>query len=142
VLERTGHGARKTVCARRVLRIRRRKCGDLRQPGRVAHRLWVAIGIPFLNGRDGPPEVVEPLAVPRGDDRVRCREVGQGEEPGAIANVVDIRVCYTPQGSFPQSEKIIGIKIGEVGLRLCAGRGVYVSKGLDLVILPDVFAAV
>jgi len=31
---------------------------------------------------------------------------------------VDIRVCYATQGSFPQSEKIIGIKIGEVGLRI------------------------
>jgi hypothetical protein len=52
------------------------------------------------------------------------------------------RTSNPAQGSFPQSEKIIGIKIGEVGLRLCAGGGVYASKGLDLVILPDVFAAV
>lgn len=102
----------------------------MRQPRRVAGGPRVAVIIPILNGGDGPPEVVEPLPVPCGDQRVCCRQVGQGEEPGAIANVVDVRVRDAPQGSLPQSEKIVGIEKGKVGLRRGAGGGVYASKAL------------
>jgi hypothetical protein len=79
---------------------------------------------------DGPPEVPEPLAVPCGDLCVCCRQIGQGEETGAITNVVDIRIRDAPQSSFPQKERIIGIEKGEVGLRLRAGSRVHSSQGL------------
>ena len=138
-LQRARHGARKIVCTRRVLRIGR--CGKQREPGGVASGSRVAIVVPFLNGRDGAPEEVVPLVAPRGDGCVGCRHVGQGEEPGAIADIADIRSRDAPQGSFPQNEEIVGVEQSEVGLRLRAGDGANTSESLDLVIVSGVLAA-
>ena len=85
---------------------------------RVANRPWVAVVIPFLNGRDRPPEDVMLLTVPGGDYSIRERQIGQGEEPGTISNPADMRIGDGPETSVPKSKNCSDQKLAR---SVCSG---------------------
>src|SRR5258708_40318311 len=104
MLEHTGRRAGKIVRARRVFGIGRG--GDQRQPVRVARSVRIKVIVSVLNGRNGPPEMIEPLAVPGGYSTIGHRHGDQGEEPGTVANIVEICISDAPKGTVPVQDGV------------------------------------
>ena len=85
VRQSAGEGAGETGVAADVVRIWRRR--QQRRPAWVGGRRRVAVGVGQVDRGDRPPEAVEVLRVPHGDDRVGLAHVDRGEHPGGVDDV-------------------------------------------------------
>src|SRR6185437_14310117 len=65
--------------------------GEQRLPVRIGDRGRVAVRAGEVDRRDRPPEAVEVLRVPDGDDRVGAAHVDCGGQPGGVD---DVQVPY------------------------------------------------
>jgi hypothetical protein len=76
-----------------------------------------------------------PLAAPRGDDRVRDRQVREGEEPGALGDVADVRGLDVPEREAVLGEEIQTEEDCEIGLLLRALAVDVATQAFDLLVL-------
>jgi len=98
LLEHARKGSRQTICTRNVVRVRRvhwvrrghRERRKICNPAGLGLCSRIAVEGSVLNCHTGSPEVVKVLGVPDSHTGVGTGNVGEGEEPGAVADVVDI----------------------------------------------------
>ena len=103
--------------------------------------LRVAVGVSELDGGQRSPEDEVPLAVPRGDAGVRHRQVGEGEEPGALGDVGDVRGRDVTEREVALREEIHIEEGREVGLLLGALAVNVSAQAFDLLVVIRVLAA-
>ena len=139
-LEHLRDASRRVVRAGGVLGVGRRV--DVRAPVHVRVGLRIPVGVSELDGGDGPPEHEVPLAVPGGDARVHQRQVGEGEEPGTLGDVRDVRVGDVAERLVVHREEVHVEERREVGLLLGAVAVDVSAQAFDLLVVLRVIAAV
>ena len=81
------------------------------------------------------------FALPCGDGAVSHHQAAEGEEPGAVANVVDVGVRDALNRPAPIKEGVVGVKIGNVRLFRGSGAVDEGAQSLHFVIVPGVQTA-
>jgi hypothetical protein len=81
------------------------------------------------------------FVVPRRDEPVSHRHVGQREQPGAVADVIELRIREGDERPLPVQDGVIGIEVRDVGLFRRPGAVDFRTQLFHLVIVLRVGAA-
>ena len=121
-----------------VAGVRGRILGEVRRrserlPGRVGHRLRVAVGVGQRDRLVGTPEPVVVLGVEAGDHRVPAGDVRHRQHPGGLHEAEAAVAREAEQAVVPLPDVVVGPEKRLLGLVGRSGRAVDPAELLDLV---------